>query len=89
MLPLQVCSNSFHLVLSLPSFPIFFFTFMLQGGNNIKACQILQCHILALEPYIEVFKDVLQPLVEVPNPMGKCRPIRLDDEDSPLPKLFR
>jgi hypothetical protein len=62
---------------------------MLQVGNNIKACHILQHHILVLELDMEVFKDVLQLLVEVPNPMGKCHIIWLDDEDSPPPKQFK
>jgi hypothetical protein len=58
---------------------------MLQAGNNIKTCQILQHHILALEPDMEVFEEVLQPLVEIPHPMGKRCTIGLDDENSPPP----
>jgi hypothetical protein len=61
---------------------------MFQLNNNIRAYQILQCHIIAFEPNMEVFKEVLQLLVEVPNLVGKRHIIQLDDEDSPLPKWF-
>jgi hypothetical protein len=58
---------------------------MLQTSNNIKACQILQYHILNME----VFEEVLLLLVEVPHPMEKRHTIWLDDEDSPSPKWFK
>jgi hypothetical protein len=45
---------------------------MLQIGNNIRACQIFQHHILVLELDMEVFEEVLQLLVEVSNVVGKC-----------------
>jgi hypothetical protein len=38
---------------------------------------------------MEVFEEVLEPLVEAPNLVGKHHAIQLDDEDSPPPKQFR
>ncbi len=35
-------------------------------GNNIKACQILCCHIMALELDMDIFQEVLEFLVQVP-----------------------
>ncbi len=35
---------------------------------------------------MEVFKEVLELFIKVPNPMGKCCVMWLDDEDSPPPK---
>jgi hypothetical protein len=51
--------------------PIFVFDFHALSRQYIRACQILQCHILALELNMEVLKKVLQLLVEVLHPVGK------------------
>ncbi len=54
------------------------------ASTNTKACHALQCHILALEPNMDVFIKVLEPIVVVPIPKVTCPVVNIDDEDSPM-----
>ncbi len=65
------------------SFPFRIFTSICVVGNNIKACHTLHHHILALEPNIDLFVEVLEPLVGVATLEQCCPTIDLDDFDSP------
>ncbi len=47
--------------------------------NNIKACHALHWHILAIELDIDIFTEVLEPLVEVPTPKHKCPNVDLEN----------
>jgi hypothetical protein len=38
------------------------------ANNTVSACQSLECRIMALELDMEVFTEVLEPLVEVATP---------------------
>jgi hypothetical protein len=62
------------------------FIFIPLAGTNIKACHALQHHVLALELDMDVFIDVLEPLVVVPIPKATCPLVNIDDEDSPMEK---
>jgi hypothetical protein len=53
------------------------FIFMPLVGTNIKACHALQHHILALELDMDVFIEVLEPLLVIPIPDV----VNIDDED--------
>jgi hypothetical protein len=52
------------------------------ASKNIEACQILHHHILALELDMDVFKEVLEPYIEVPIPKAKRPTMPLDCLDS-------
>jgi hypothetical protein len=71
------------------SFPFSIVTSICAIGNNIKACHTLCCHILALEPDIDLFIEVLEPLVEVLALEQSCPNVDLDDFDSPPTKQSR
>jgi hypothetical protein len=47
----------------------------------MKACHTLHCHVLALEPNMDVFTKVFEPLVVVPIHEATCPIINIDDED--------
>lgn len=53
------------------SYPISFLIDIAHANNNIRVCHILHHHILALESNMEVFEEVLGPLVQVRIPQGK------------------
>jgi hypothetical protein len=40
--------------------------------TNIKACHALQRHVLASELDMDIFTEVLEPLVVVPIPKATC-----------------
>jgi hypothetical protein len=50
--------------------------------NNIKSCHALHYHVLALEPNMNVFTKVLEPLVIVSNPKATHLVVNIDDENS-------
>jgi hypothetical protein len=58
------------------------FIFIPLASTNTKACHALQCHVLALEPNMDVFTKVLEPLVVVHIPKATCPVVSIDDEDS-------
>ncbi len=62
------------------------FIFIPLAGTNIKACHALQRCVLALEPNMDVFTEVLEPLVVVPILKVTCPVVNIDDEDSPMEK---
>jgi hypothetical protein len=51
------------------------------AGNNIKTCHALQHHVLALELDMDVFTEVLEPLVDVPIHEATRLIVNIDDED--------
>jgi hypothetical protein len=57
------------------------FIFMPLVGTNIKACHALQHHILALELDMDVFIEVLEPLLVLPILEATRLVVNIDDED--------
>ncbi len=59
------------------------------AGNIIKACQSLGCHILDLESNMEVFTEVLKPLIEVATTEADIEHVHSFDIDFPIKKRLR
>jgi hypothetical protein len=54
--------------------------------NNIKACHAFHRDVLALEPNVDVFTMVFEPLVVVSILEATHLVVNIDDENSPVDK---
>jgi hypothetical protein len=80
-LPQKILFQSLHQLLCLTIFH--------HVGNNVKSYQSLGRHILALELDMEVFLEVLEPLVEVATPDPKSKHIHSSNIDFLVKKCLK
>ncbi len=59
-------------------------TNVINVGNNVIICQILDCHILALKPNMEVFIKVWNLSFKLPSPQMSLKDNPAQGFDSPM-----
>ncbi len=57
-------------------------------GNNVIICQILGCHILALEPNMEIFIEVWNLSFKLPSLQMSLKDNQAQGFDSPMNNIL-